>query len=75
MIYDDFFLLINIFSNFKSILFLFFFQFYFYLIFFYLNPKLLRMEEEIKGDGGRPLPVLSLIGLSGIFISNLKSMA
>ena len=70
-----FFLLINIFSNFTSILFLFFFQFYFYLIFFYLNPKLLRMEEEIKGDGGRPLPVLSLIGLSGIFISNLKSMA
>ena len=75
MIYDDFFLLINIFSNFTSILFLFFFQFYFYLILFYLNPKLLRMEEEIKGDGGRPQPVLPLIGLSGIFISNLKSMA
>ena len=33
------------------------------------------MEEEIKGDGGRPQPVIPLIGLSGIFISNLKSMA
>ena len=60
------FLLINTFSNFISILFLFFSNSIFISIFisdlFYLNPKLLRIKEEIKGDGGRPQPVLPLTG-------------
>ena len=60
------FLLINMFSNLISILFLFFSNSIFISIFisnlFYLNPKLLRMKEEIKGDGGRPQPVLPLTG-------------
>ena len=51
MIYDESFLLINMFLNFISNSFLFFFPILFlpqYL--FYLNPKWLRMEEEeIKG--------------------------
>ena len=67
------FFLINIFLNFISILFLFFSNSIFISIFisylFYLNPKLLRMEKEIKGDGEGHNP------LSGIFISNLKRMA
>ena len=60
------FLLINTFSNFISFLFLFFSNSIFISIFildlFYLNPNLLRMKEEIKGDGGRPQPVLPLTG-------------
>ena len=65
MIYDDFFLLINMFSNFISFYFLFFI--FFPILFlsqylFYLNPKLLRIEKEIKRDGGRPQPVLPLTG-------------
>ena len=60
------FLLINMFSNLISILFLFFSNSIFISIFisdlFYLNPKLLRIKEEIKGDGGRPQPVLPLTG-------------
>ena len=60
------FLLINMFSNLISILFLFFSNSIFISIFisnlFYLNPKLLRMKEEIKGDGGRSQPVLPLTG-------------
>ena len=65
---DFFFLLINMFANFISILFLFFSNSIFLSIFisylFYLNPKLLRMEEEeIKGEeSGRPQPVLLLTG-------------
>ena len=43
--------------------FIFFFNSIFILYLFYLNPKLLRMEEEIKGDeSGRPQPVLPLTG-------------
>ena len=54
MIYDESFLLINMFSNFISNSFLFFSNYIFISIFisylFYLNPKWLRMEEEeIKG--------------------------
>ena len=52
MIYDDFFLLINMFSNFTSFLFLFFSNFIFISYLFYLNPKFLRREEE-----RRPQPV------------------
>ena len=63
------FFLINIFSNFISILFLFFSNSIFISYLFYLNPKLLRMEKEIKGDGE------GHNRLSGIFISNLKWMA
>ena len=50
-------------------LFLFLFNSIFISYLFYLNPKLLRMEKEIKGDGEGHNP------LSGIFISNLKWMA
>ena len=65
MIYDDFFInkyvfkfninFIFIFSN--SILISIFIS-----DLFYLNPKLLRMKEEIKGDGGRSQLVLPLTG-------------
>ena len=60
------FLLINTFSNFISILFLFFSNSIFISIFisylFCLNPKLLRIKEEITGEGGKPQPVLFLTG-------------
>ena len=58
----DFFLLINMFSNFISILFLFFFNSIFITYLFYLNPKWLRTEEEeIKGEESRrPQPVIPL---------------
>ena len=56
------------FSNFILFLFLFFFNSFFISYLFYLNPKLLRREEE------RMPPVLPSTG-SEIFISNLKWMA
>ena len=56
------------FSNFILFLFLFFFKSIFISYLFYLNPKLLRREEE------RMPPVLPSTG-SEIFISNLKWMA
>ena len=54
MIYDDFFFNKNMFSNFISISFLFFSNSIFISIFlsclFYLKPKSLKMDEEIKGE-------------------------
>ena len=51
------FLLINMFSNFISFLFLFFSNFIFISYLFYLNPKLLRREKERRSQ-----PVLPLTG-------------
>ena len=65
MIYDDFFINKYVFKFYINFIFIFsnsIFISIFISDLFYLNPKLLRIKEEIKGDGGRPQPVLPLTG-------------
>ena len=65
MIYDDFFINKYVFKFNINFIFIFsnsIFISIFISNLFYLNPKLLRMKEEIKGDGGRSQLVLPLTG-------------